>query len=52
MSDGLEDHDGKISIGGRKITNLRCADYIAALAEKEQELEVLVESLHKTWTRY
>ena len=25
-SDALEDHDGKISIGGRNITNLRFAD--------------------------
>ena len=52
MSDDLEDHDGKISIGGRNISNLRFADDIAALAEEEQELEALVESLGKTCTRY
>ena len=52
MSDALEEHDGKVSIGGRNITNLRFADDIDALAEKEQELEALVESLDKTCTRY
>ena len=53
MSDALEEHDGKVSIGGRNIiTNLRFADDIDALAEGEQELEALVESLDKTCTRY
>ena len=52
MSDTLEEHDGKVSIGGRNITNLRFADDIDALAEEEQELEALVESLDKTCTRY
>ena len=52
MSDVLEEHDGKVSIGGRNITNLRFADDIDALAEEEQELEALVESLDKTCTRY
>ena len=52
MSDALEKHDGKVSIGGRNITNLRFADDIDALAEEEQELEALVESLDKTCTRY
>ena len=52
MSDALEEHDGTVSIGGRNITNLRFADDIDALAEEVQELEVLVESLHKTFTRY
>ena len=47
----LEEH-GKVSIGGRNITNLRFADDIDALAEEEQELEALVESLGKTCTRY
>ena len=50
MSEALEEHDGKVSIGGRNITNLRFADDIA-LAEEEQELEALVESLDKTCTR-
>ena len=52
MSDALEEHDGKVSVGGRNITNLQFADDIDVLAEKEQELEALVESLDKTCTRY
>ena len=52
MSDALEEDDGKISIGGRNIINLRFADVIDALAEEEQELEAIVESLDKTCTRY
>ena len=53
MSDVLEEHDGKVSIGCRNITNLQFADDILdALAEEEQELEALVESLNKTCTRY
>ena len=52
MSDALEEHDGKISIGGRNITNLRFADDTDALVEEEQKLEALVESLDKTCTRY
>ena len=52
MSDALEEHNAKVSIGGRNITNLRFADDIDALAEEEQELEALVESLDKTCTRY
>ena len=52
MSDALEEHDGKVSIGGRNITSLRFADDINAVAEEEQEVEALVESLDKTCTRY
>ena len=52
MSDALEEHDGKVSIGGRNITNLRLADDIDALAEEEQDQEAQVESLDKTCTRY
>ena len=52
MSDALEEHDGKVNIVGRNITNLRFADDRDALAEKEQELEALVKSLDKTCTRY
>ena len=52
MTDSLEEDDGKISISGRNITNLRFIDDIDALAEEEQELEALVESLDKTCTRY
>ena len=49
--DALEEHDMKVSVGGRNITNLQFADDIDALAEEEQELEALVESLDKTCTR-
>ena len=52
MSDALEEHDGKVSLGGRNITNLPFADDIDALAEEKQELEALVESLDKTCKRY
>ena len=52
MSDALEKHDGKVSIGGRNISHLRFANDIDALAEEEQELEALVESLDKTCTWY
>ena len=52
MSDAFEEHAGNVSIGDRNITNLRFADDIDVLAEKEQELEALVESLDKTCTRY
>ena len=52
MSDALEEHDGKVSIGGRNITNLWFADDIDTLVEEDQELEALVESLDKTCTRY
>ena len=48
MSDALEKHDGKLSIGGRNIINLRFVDDKDGLAEEEQELEALVESLNKT----
>ena len=52
MSDALKEHDGKANTGGRNITNLRFADDIDALAEEEQELEALVESIDKTCKRY
>ena len=46
MSDALEEHDGKVSIGGRNITNLRFADDKGALAEEEKELDRRVERQH------
>ena len=52
MSDALEEHDVKVNIGGRNITNLRFADGIDALAEEEQELEAPVGSIDKTCIRY
>ena len=52
MSEALEKYDGNVSIGGRNITNLLFTDDIYAVAEEEQELKALVESLDKTCTRY
>ena len=51
MSDALEEHDANVSIRGANVTNLRFVDDIDALAEEEQELEALVESLDKSCTR-
>ena len=50
--DASEDHEGTVSIGGRTITNLRFADYIEGLAEKEEELAKLVVRLDKASTAY
>ena len=52
MTNALEDHAGTVSIGGRTITNLRCADDINGLAGKEEELAKLVEVLDKASTAY
>ena len=52
MSDALEEHGRRVNIGGRNITNLEFAANIDALAEEEQELEALVESLDKTCIKY
>ena len=51
MPDAPEERDGKVSINGRIITNLRFAADIDTLAEAEQELEALAESVVKTGTR-
>ena len=48
MYDALEELDENVSKGGRNITNLRFAD--EDVAEKEQKLEALIESLDKTCT--
>ena len=52
MSDALEEHARKMSNGGRNSTNLRFANDIDALSEKEYELETQVESLDKTCSKY
>ena len=39
VSDALEEHDGKVSISNKKFTNLRCANDIDNLVDKEQELK-------------
>ena len=43
MSDTLKENEGMVSTRGR-ITNLRFADAISALAVKEQELETAMMS--------
>ena len=48
MFDALEEHDGKVGIGSRNITNLQFVDDIDALAEEQQNLEALIGSLDKT----
>ena len=50
MTDALEDHEGTVSIGGRKITNLRFADDIDGLAGEDEERANLVEHLDKAST--
>ena len=47
MSDVLEEHKRKFSIGDRTFTNQRFAEDIDALVEEKQKLEALVESLDK-----
>ena len=51
MTDTLEDHEGPVSNGGRKTTNLCFADDINGLAG-EEELAKLVECLNKASTAY
>ena len=50
VADALEDHEVTVSIGGRKITNLRFADDIAGLVGQEQELVKLVSHLEEAST--
>ena len=52
MSDTLDEHDGKVSISDRHITNLRFANDTDSLAEEEEELKALVESLNRSCTRF
>ena len=52
MTDTLEDYEGTVSIGGRKISNLCFANDINGLAGEEEELAHLVESLDKASTAY
>ena len=53
MTDAPEEHDGKVSVGGRNITSLWFADDVYVLSEEEQELEASVGSLDKSrCTRY
>ena len=51
-TDALEDHEGTVSFGGRRITNLRFADDIDGLAGEEAELANLVARPDKASTAY
>ena len=53
MCEALDDHEGSVSIGGRRITNFRFAGGIVVAAEEEEEEEtgVLVNRLDTTTTR-
>ena len=52
MCEGLDEHEGSVSIGGRLITNFRFADGIIVNVEEEEEAGVLVDRLDSTTTRY
>ena len=45
MTHALENHNGTISNGGRKITNLRFSDDIYGITGEEDELTTLVHNL-------
>ena len=50
MTDALEDHFGRASIGDRPITNLRFTNHIDRLAVNNCKLASLVEQLTTTLT--
>ena len=45
MCEALNDHEGSVSLRGRRITNFRFADGIVVNAEEEEEAGVLVDHL-------
>ena len=52
MCEGLDDHEGSVSIGGRLINNFRFAYDIVVNAEEEKEAVVPVGRLDRTTLRY
>ena len=52
IADALEDHNSRVSIGGRTISNLRFADDIDGQAGSELELANVVERPDETSTSY
>ena len=52
MCEALDDHEGRVSIGGRLITNFRFADDSVVNAEEEEEAGVQVDRLDTTTTGY
>ena len=52
MRKTLDGFQGGLQIGGRMITNLRCADDIILLATSEAELQELVDRLDRVSRKY
>ena len=52
MTGALEDHEGTVSIIGKRITNLRFADDTDDLAGEKEELAKLIECLDKASAVY
>jgi len=52
MRETLDRYTGELQIGGRHISNLRYADDIVLIATSQQELQELVDRLHKTSGKY
>ena len=52
MCEAFDDHEGRVSIEGRLITNFRFADDFVSNAEEEEEAGILVDCLDRTTTRY
>ena len=52
MAHALDNYNGIISIGGRKITNLRSADDIDGITGEEDELTELVHNLDTAAAKY
>jgi len=52
MRETLGGFQGGLQIGGRMITNLRCADDIILLATSEAELQELVDRLYRVSREY
>ena len=52
MSEVLDDHEGRVGIGGQLITNFRFADDIVVNADEEEEAGVQLGRLYKSTTRY
>ena len=55
MGDSLEDHKGRVSIGGQIFINLHFADHVCDIvvnAVEEEEADDIVTSMDTTCTRY
>ena len=52
MCEALDDHEGSVSIGGRRITNFHFAADIVVNEEEEEEAGILIDRLDRSTTRY